>query len=95
MMALVATTAGYYDSITVGEPLADVLDRSPLLEPREIGVEAAVGAMPVSWLPERTGTVGGIRAARGVALEFLHPAFVITVILDDQDRVLIKHPSYE
>lgn len=94
-MACMATVSGYYDDIEPGEPLSVVLERSPGLDPREIGVMSAVYAMPPSWLPERTGTVGGIAGARGVALEFLHPAFTITLILDDRDRVLIKYPSYE
>lgn len=94
-LACVATVAGYYDRIEPGERLEAILERSPWLEPREIGLMTAVRTMPPSWLPERTGTVGGVSGARGVALEFLLPAFTITLILDDRDRVLIKHPTYE
>lgn len=94
-MACMATVSGYYQSIEPGEKLEAVLERSPWLEARDIGLMTAVRAMPPAWLPERTGTVGGVSGARGVALEFLHPWFTITLILDDRDQVLIKHPTYE
>ncbi|MGG7566407.1 hypothetical protein ACQ5SO_09630 [Rhodovulum sp. DZ06] len=91
----IATVAGYYDSIHVGETLSEAVEDMPHVTARDIGVTAGVAAMPRNWLPERTGTVGGIRAHRGVELYLFHPAFNITVLLDDRDRVLIKHPSYE
>lgn len=95
MLACAATTRSYYDDIRLDERLDALLDRRPQLATRDIGVAAAVAAIPPAALPERTGTVGGIRAARGVELYFLDPLFNITVILDDHDRILIKHPSFE
>ena len=94
-MACISTLTLYYDDIEPGEGLAAVVERSPYLTPRDIGVEAAVARMPPEWLPERHGTVGGIMANRGVELFFIHPRFNITVLLDGRDRVLIKHPTWE